>query len=279
MPEKNKKNTTGITPLRTFKTDTSAYIKRKGVSLLDIAAAEAKKKPFSGYVRGKKGGWSGTQKIILFFSVLLLVAGASAGVLFFKQRESARAPSVVLPRPPIVPDEEAEIAISGIYGILDEVVPPRKLFYFPIVRGSGVSKRLVSVREFFAETGITSPAGLASSLEDGFMPAVFRLSEKSPILIFKVRSYENAFASMLKWEKSIVYDLAPIFNIKTAENLKTSFYDKEIQNRDSRVLEDEDGSPVLLYSFINRKYLVITTREEALKEIFRRFTVSRYLNK
>jgi len=34
----------------------------------------------------------------------------------------------------------------------------------------------------------------------------------------------------------------------------------------------------LIYSFINRNYLVITQDEEPLKEIFRRFSSSQYLN-
>ena len=97
-------------------------------------------------------------------------------------------------------------------------------------------------------------------------------------MIFGVRSYENAFASMLKWEKNIVYDLAGFLGIKNIESLKIDFYDKEIKNKDSRVVKDGDGNVVFLYAFINREYLVITTSEEAIKEVFRRFTVSKYLN-
>ncbi len=276
MPEKNKKKP-GIAAIRTLKTDTSAYIKREGVSMLDIAAAEAKRGRSRDSAAVRPGR---TRKIILLALIFALAAGAAvtAGYLSLKGRRVERGPVAVFPPPPIVPDGEMPVSLADASAVSRADVPRNKFFYFPIVVEAGGIKRLASAGEFFGALGVKPPVGLIESLEGGFMLGVFRLSRKSPVLVFKVRSYENAFASMLKWEKNIAYDLAEIMDINAAGSLKTSFYDKEIKNRDARELEGEDGEPALLYSFINRKYLVITTSEEALAEIFRRFTVSKYLN-
>ena len=47
------------------------------------------------------------------------------------------------------------------------------------------------------------------------------------------------------------------------------FVDKYIQNHDARVLEN-NGETKLMYSFADRKYLIITNNEEALAEIFKK---------
>jgi len=100
------------------------------------------------------------------------------------------------------------------------------------------------------------------------MLSKFYLSKDWPILILSIRSYESAFAGMLKWEKTMGQDLSAIFNSANAGD----FQDKEIQNHDTRT------NSVLIYSFINRNYLVIVQNEEPLKEIFRRFSSPQYLN-
>ena len=55
------------------------------------------------------------------------------------------------------------------------------------------------------------------------------------------------------------------------------FVDKYVQNHDARVLEN-NGETKLIYSFADRKYLIITNNEEALTDIFKKFTSSNYTN-
>jgi hypothetical protein len=83
---------------------------------------------------------------------------------------------------------------------------------------------------------------------------------------------------MIKWEGNIVNDLKAIFPAPLETKFLMGFEDKEIQNHDTRVLNDRDGNSVLIYSFINQKYLVIAQNEEPIKEIFRRFSLPQYLN-
>ena len=57
--------------------------------------------------------------------------------------------------------------------------------------------------------------------------------------------------------------------------LQNSFEDLIIKSKNARVLKDTAGNVVLLYSFLNDKYLLITTNEQIFKEVFGRFSVSR----
>ena len=73
-------------------------------------------------------------------------------------------------------------------------------------------------------------------------------------------------------------DLKIVFGDKEANPNPDGFEDREIKNTDTRILYDTEGNPVLIYAFFNRKYLIITTGEPALKEIIRRLSSVRYLN-
>lgn len=73
-------------------------------------------------------------------------------------------------------------------------------------------------------------------------------------------------------------DLSPLFPA-AAESSARKFRDKEIMNRDARVLEGGGGKAALAYAFVNREYLVIAGGEDSLKEVFRRFAVYRYFGR
>jgi hypothetical protein len=49
-----------------------------------------------------------------------------------------------------------------------------------------------------------------------------------------------------------------------------------VKNKDTRILRDSHGNTVLLYSFINKETLIITTNEATFNEIYDRLTVSSF---
>jgi hypothetical protein len=184
-----------------------------------------------------------------------------------------------LPKPIIIANYEQEVSLGEANAIFQEDVPISNLLYFPVVVGQNESRRLANVSEFFAVIGGRVPFGLIEGLEDKFMLMMYRTSEKWPILIFEIKSYERIFANINKWEKSMPDDLKEIFGLPSLGSTVKFFYDKEINNHDTRILNDNNGQPILYYSFFNKDYLVITTGEDALKEIFRRLSSTQYLNK
>ena len=74
---------------------------------------------------------------------------------------------------------------------------------------------------------------------------------------------------MFGWEKNIAQSLSHILLIDSKE-IVPGFKDKIINGHDIRMLQGRGNDVALIYSFIGHNYLVITTSEEALKEVFRR---------
>ena len=58
----------------------------------------------------------------------------------------------------------------------------------------------------------------------------------------------------------MVTDLAPIFGIRSTSTPYT-FTDEELRNKDLRIVTDEIGKTILLYSFIDKNTILITSHE------------------
>lgn len=272
-----------IPALRTLKTDTSEYVKKKGVSLIEIAAQEARG---AGLKIEEENKFS-LKKIIIISTIILALAGAAiGGILFLLKKEKETAEKIFSPKSLLVSEEQMEIVVypenhqrflRDIQTAVKSETQINQLVYLSPVKWINESKFPVGTREFFMVIGISPPFDLLDSLEERFMLAKFYLTEDQPLLLFKVRSYDSAFNGMMKWEKAMADDLRDIFSLDISK-AKDFFEDKEILNRDTRILNDKEDRPLLIYSFVNRNYLVITVAEEPLKEIFRRLSSSQYLN-
>jgi hypothetical protein len=87
---------------------------------------------------------------------------------------------------------------------------------------------------------------------------------------------------MLKWENSMPEELADLLNYRNSIiqkdvlstssisqffNLKGTFEDRTVMNRDVREFRNDSGQLLLLYSFIDKDTLIITTSEATLKSV------------
>lgn len=277
IPKKENK----IPNLRTLKSDSSEYIKKKNISMLDMVATESKRK-ISRAAAGKTGKKAKNIMVKIFILLLFLMslsAAGTAGYLIVKQKIKKEPPVSIFPNPIINPDSEKEITVKEISQIMGEEIPDGELRYFPIVKKTeGGFKSLATTIDFFKGIGVTAPTGLLDSLGGKIYLFIFSSSSNEPVIVFNVRSYENAFVAMMRWEENIFSDLGGALGIKRDRAEKEAFKDIEIENRDARELIGENGDKILTYSFIGRKYLVISFGEKAMKEIFRRFSSPRYLN-
>jgi len=273
--------------IRTFEDDIASYTKEKNFSILDIAAEEAKVRGLSFENPEEGKSFFDFRKIILILIAVLLV---SAGGYFGFAKPLLKRSKVVnnfiqIKQGPILTDQKIEIIASqdkrevfkrDLKNALDGGEGGGTLSEISVVKISGERKTSLTKDEFFSMLGAQMPQGLKDYLEKDFMLLSFGGTDNSPILIFKSKSYTYVFSEMLKWEKSLTDDLKAIFpNDSLVGN--DSFADKYIQNHDARIAE-KDGEIDLVYSFIDRKYLVITNNQEALSEIFRRFSSVQYAN-
>ena len=291
MAEENSTTNEGkndsVKGIRTFEDDIANYTKEKNFSILDIAAEEAKVRGLSFENPEERKSFLNFRKIIfILIAVLLVSAGGYFG--FAKpllKRSSVADNFIQITQGPILTDQKIEIIASqdkkevfkrDLKSALDGGEGDGTLSEISIVKISGERKTSLTKDEFLFMLGVQMPQGLKDYLEKDFMLLSFGGTDNSPILVFKSKSYTYVFSEMLKWEKSLTDDLKAIFpNDNLISN--DSFADKYIQNHDARIAE-KDGEIDLAYAFIDRKYLVITNNQEALSEIFRRFSSVQYAN-
>lgn len=270
----------GPRAVRTFKDDSSRYIKEKGISLIDVAAAQSKKRSFLKMEKRNEGREFGWKKILFaIFSVAFIFAAGFGAFYFLKDREAPEHEEIILPKPPIAADSEKKIAVDGLRDALGEKIGEGSLKYIVVVADTAGMERLITAREFFSYFGVFPPSDLLGDLEENFSLYALGSSKNYPVLVFGIKSYDRIFAGMLKWENIIISDFQKIFpaNSEPADD-SSPFKDKEIINRDTRIKYDSNGNAIFAYSFLNRKYLVISTSEAALEEILRRFSSSKFIN-
>lgn len=279
-----QKDVSNIPRLRTLETDITNYVRKKGVSLVDLASDQAKFKGLK-FQEENGNGLLSKKAFILSVFIVMAVLGVGFSFLFFNKKNTG-APAFVLEEPLLVPDEKIEIIVNLNDGwsflkkvelAIESDTDANKLVNILILEQSpDGSKKSVGVRKFFELAGIHPPEELLDSFNDKrFMLSKIYLDDVDrPVLIFQVDSYNYAFSGMLKWEKTIAGDLINIFpSINFDASEADSFLDQVIENRDTRVLKDVDGSTIVAYAFINRQYLAITGAAEPLKDIFYRFTL------
>jgi hypothetical protein len=166
-------------------------------------------------------------------------------------------------------------------------------------------------QEQTAQLGITellgiiapqTPGEIMRVLTETYFLGLHSFDENQPFLLLQVDSYETAYAGMLTWENTLQSDLFPFFNriavpratppviiepIATSTSsttpeapryrqqfIPTSFVDKVVENRDTRAIVSDGGELLLLWTFLGRNTILITTNEYTLREVISRLTVT-----
>ncbi len=158
------------------------------------------------------------------------------------------------------------------------------------------SAAALSAQDFFTFAAPHMPPSLARALQPNYLLGVHVYNGNQAFVIAGVYSYEEAYAGMLSWEPYIKGDLSPLFDYTPSPRIntvptvtatssdqasttpsstptqfiQTGFIDKIVENHDARVLVNENGDIYLLWTFLDRNTLVITTNDATLREIISR---------
>lgn len=146
---------------------------------------------------------------------------------------------------------------------------------------------------------------LRSVMPETTLGALRAGGETRPFFLFRVDSYERAFAGMLAWEARVEADLADFYppfpepppppepvatstapsatttaaaapvTVVTSAALPPSFADAIVENRDARILKDAEGRTLMLYGFYDKETLILARNEAAFAELSRRLSLSR----
>jgi hypothetical protein len=126
------------------------------------------------------------------------------------------------------------------------------------------------------------PGALIRSLTDKYLVGKYsngsatNVNDKSAMfLIFETTDYNQTYASMLEWEGTMLSDLFILFNIPKPSNsfIGKPWNDIVVSNQDARILYGENGVGIFYYAFVNKNNFVITSSQEALKEVVTRILI------
>jgi hypothetical protein len=133
----------------------------------------------------------------------------------------------------------------------------------------------VKAGEVLQTTGVSVPDLLSRSLGDDWMLGVYSgIGEQKSLFIITTNNFfQNTFAGLIQWEKTMPDDLKQyLYSGSDVEDftIRGKYKDKIIKNKDVREYVADNGHISFLYSFISNDKLVITNSEDALEEIVTR---------
>jgi len=240
------------------------------------------------------------QKIAFaILSFLLIVAGLAlifVAFLFFSNLSKETDTRIFLSQNLIITEEQEVIRLSQLnkkeLGIsVTETIQKTKLPLNSIKglyivkkielpgadKESDAQEQIIELSELFFILEASTPGGLVRAFRDNFLFGIHSFVENRPFLIIKTDPFANAFSGMLQWESFMVGDLEPLFIFGDIDknSLASEFEDVVIKNQDTRTLKDVNGNSVLLYSFIDKETLIITTNETTFDELVVRLKTPR----
>lgn len=286
-PEENKKTErVPIKSLRTFQGDVQEAISKNNYSTTTILVKEQARKLENPVETAEVIGKSNARnKTFIIFGVFFIVIGivSVAALYYIKANEEIIVEKQT--KAIIAFTEESQVPMTSLNRkeifekinenkSKNELVVNSVIYINPLLNDNQVpTENLLSV---IAPSMLPS---LNRSFDKEYMLGVYSYDTNEPFIILTVKDYSLSYPGMLKWEESMALDLGEIFNYSPNQSSSTPrvFVDEVIKNRDIRALKDSSGNYILLYSFVDRKTLVITKNENMLSAIVGKLIISKQI--
>ena len=297
-----------VPQLETFQRDIERVVQDNKVSVLSIATAEADRRASGAPAMddtdaAEKRSTLLRNSAMIAAGVIFLVAASGALAYFVHKTTPLPHTTTVEPNAPFISvDDVKDITITNDESreqILASLAAAKQATSLSIglmsqllvtestTSANGDALRALSAQEFFTKVAPHMPQDLARNLKPPYLLGVHVYNDNQAFIVASVYSYEQGYSGMLAWEENLKSDLAPLFNYtprahipeeKVATStpptdsqlIKTGFIDKVVENNDARVLINDSGDIYLLWTFLDRNTLVITTNDATLREVIRR---------
>lgn len=287
MPEdNNKKNKIKSVPVETYAEDMATAIGGDAGGLVkkiihSEEEREAEKKNLS--PKSKKN------KIFLIIGFLLLVFALAIVIFLFPTKKINTVPAVQSQFVPLVfTDKSISLEISGLKSDDIEQMVLNEVNNTTVNSGEveGIypteNKQTIGLRRFL--TLIDShfvPNESTLLVNDNFLMGVVKNSSNTNVnsgtgffILMKIRSATDVFNSLHAWEPKMLTDLHGFLglNIGSTTNylFTKDFADGIIENKNARILYDQNGNIVLMYIFADDNSIVITDSQNAADQIILR---------
>lgn len=129
----------------------------------------------------------------------------------------------------------------------------------------GLSTRPATSKELlgFLETHL--PQNVQRVLNDTLMLGSITITKNEPFIVLRSYNFDLLFTGLLTWEPYLYADLQPIFGNTPPKHIE--FIDAVRNNVPTRILYDDAGNEMLVYAFINKDTVVITSTSQALSAL------------
>lgn len=281
-PEENKKP---IKALRTYQGDVEEALGKTKSSAATIMVAEQKRREerpdFAPKPKPPENSTDKNKLYLVLGTVLLFLAiSVIGGVYYIKSdigistsQQTKTLISFTEEKKIVVASSTSEQLNAKLVTEKDSYkMPANSLLFINTVDSEDVPVKAETLMSILAEK---IPAELSRSFDDRYMIGIYSFDTNSPFIILKTNSYQNSYAGMLKWEKNIPIDLKSLFDISSEITGSVDvFKDEEYKNKDLRIIRDRSGKSILLYSFIDKNTLIITTNENVFSAILGKYIIS-----
>lgn len=283
----NSNNQESLKTIRTYMTDMADTVRANEISVIKVALAEQNKHEREDLNRKIEG--TPIKKIFWFIGGLILIAGAIYGVYFLNQQKiKIDTPAPVIRETSIISyDGTTPVLITGSEILTDKINAAKKetaannktgaINFISLSSEINGVKESILVKNLFSSLGFTAPSSLVRSLSDSYMVGTYSNGNPKLFIILQTQNYESTYAGMLDWEKTLASDMFNLFELNTNDNKlqlnEKKWKDVIINNKDARVLINENDVPILYYLFADKNNLVIADSTDTLKEIIARLAI------
>lgn len=307
-----KKEEPAIAPLETYKGDIERVVQEKNISMVAIAAAEAERRGSQaatvGDAAGEKRAWFRSSLMVSAGLTLIAVALGVLAFVFYLRTAPLPPQAQQVPASTIIstdgaqtvvmqPGESRDTLVTNLTAAKVQTALPLGLISRLWVAVPTSTQNGNTLEEVDAQTLMTTlapnmPQALLRTLLPNYLLGVEVYDGNQAFFIFKVDSYEQAYAGMLQWEPYMQQDLLPLFAYTppphipeqgTATTSATTspvaltgqgspFVDQIVENHDARVIEDQYGNITMLWTFLDKQTLVVATTDATLREIILRMS-------
>ena len=293
-------------PIRTYESDVAEIMARKKTSVVTMAIAEAEKNMGAESLGNKQPSQAGRKIFIVLVSLILVGAGLGGAYYFYLQSPLAPQKTVVVATqiPSLIaPDSQKLISfnnlskeqvVSAVQGTFEQSEGEIGKIY-EIIPTQSIASTTVrfTAQDLIAKMDFDMSDTLRRSFTDRWMLGVYGgEAQKVQFIILTTDFFQNTFAGMLEWEKSMPEELADLlgYRIRAETNrdlgtstiasyfgIKGNFEDRIIRNRDVREFKDETGDLLVLYSFLDEDTLLISTSESVIGPLVDRIDKQTYI--
>ncbi len=229
-------------------------------------------------------------KIFLFLGLCMLFVSVGLLFYFFSKREVPSVPVEKQFTPLIFTDRNSLIEVGGVKkdDIASRVFDVVKNTQVRTGEVEGIYPTIdntpIGLRKFFSAIEGNLFATENTFVEDNFLMGVVKtendekVTEDDFFILIKMRSVPDVFDFVRAWENKMFFDLHGFFGVDfTADTkylLTKNFDNGIIQNKNARILYDNENKIVLMYIFADDGSILITNTENAAREIMRRLASS-----